>query len=63
MRSLIIPGLLLFCLNVRSQNASPINEKEVSRIENILAADDMQGRQVFTKGIEKAADFIVKEFK
>jgi Peptidase family M28 len=63
MRSLIIPGLLLFCLNVRSQNASSINEKEVSRIENILAADDMQGRQVFTKGIEKAADFIVKEFK
>jgi Zn-dependent M28 family amino/carboxypeptidase len=63
MRSLVIPGLLLFCLNVHSQSATAINEKEVSRIENILAADDMQGRQVFTKGIEKAADFIEKGFK
>ena len=48
----------------QSQTLPPvINETDVSRIENILAADNMQGRQVFTSGIERAADFIAKEFK
>jgi hypothetical protein len=40
-----------------------INAKEVERIEKILSADDMQGRAIFTPGIEKAADFISNEFK
>jgi len=39
-----------------------INAKEVERIEKILSADDMQGRQTFTPGIDKAADFISGEF-
>jgi hypothetical protein len=63
MRSLYFSGLLLLCLNVHAQSPMDINVSEVSRIEKILAADDMQGRQVFTTGIEKAADFIVEEFK
>lgn len=40
-----------------------INAKEVERVEKILSADDMQGRAVFTPGIDKAADFISSEFK
>src|SRR5687767_8237781 len=40
-----------------------INAKEVERIERILASDYMQGRRVFTPGIDKAADFIASEFK
>jgi Peptidase family M28 len=40
-----------------------INVKEVERIERTLASDDMQGRKVFTPGIDKAADFIAAEFK
>jgi len=40
-----------------------INANEVERIEKILSADDMQGRKVFTPGIDKAADFIIAEFK
>src|SRR5215467_14395421 len=40
-----------------------INAGEVERIEKILSSDDMQGRRVGTPGIEKAADFIVSEFK
>jgi len=40
-----------------------INAKEVERIEQTLASDDMQGRRVFTPGIEKAADFIIDEFE
>jgi Peptidase family M28 len=63
MRFIFLPCLLIISLNVHSQNLPSISELEVSRIENILAADDMQGRQVFTSGIDKAADFIKKEFK
>lgn len=40
-----------------------INAKEVERVEKTLSADDMQGRAIFTPGIEKAADFISSEFK
>lgn len=40
-----------------------INAKEVVRIENILAADDMRGRKTFSPEIDKAADFIANEFK
>ncbi|MEO8172333.1 MAG: M28 family peptidase [Sediminibacterium sp.] len=40
-----------------------INSKEVERIERILSADDMEGRRVFTRGIDKAAVFIADEFK
>lgn len=40
-----------------------IKEKEVARIVKTLSADDMQGRQVFTPGIQKASDFIQQEFK
>jgi len=40
-----------------------INSREAERIEKILSADDMQGRAIFTPGIEKAADFISSEFK
>ena len=63
MRFLFAPCLLVICYQAHSQIPTPFNEAEVSRIENILAADDMQGRQVFTPGIEKAAVFIEKEFK
>ena len=40
-----------------------INATEVKRIEQILSADDMQGRRTFTPGIEKASAFIESEFK
>ncbi len=63
MRLIFLPCLLGISLSIYSQNLPSISEKEVSRIENMLAADDMQGRQVFTPGIDKAADFIKKEFK
>lgn len=40
-----------------------IEQKEVARIEKTLSADDMEGRAIFSKGIDKAADFIADEFK
>src|SRR5450631_120257 len=63
MRILIVTLLLVNSCFAQSQPITDINETSVSRIENILAADDMQGRKVFTPGIEKGAAFIGKEFK
>ena len=40
-----------------------INVKEVERIENVLASDEMRGRKIYSPEIEKAADFIASEFK
>jgi Zn-dependent M28 family amino/carboxypeptidase len=59
--------LICFFLGVTQLSAQDtdtlINKNEVERLEKILSADDMQGRAVFTPGIEKAADFITHEFK
>jgi hypothetical protein len=44
------------------QPLSIINQKEVQRIESILAADSMQGRATFTPSADKAAHFIAGEF-
>ena len=61
--NILVAGLLLV-FNAQAQNVDKlIKEKEVRRIETILAADDMQGRRTFTPGIEKAAAFIADEFK
>ena len=62
MRSFLLSGLLIIYSCVHAQTLPVISESEVSRIEKTLAADDMQGRKVFTTGIEKAAAFITKEF-
>ena len=40
-----------------------ISVAEVTQIEKTLSSDEMQGRKVFTPGIEKAADYIISEFK
>ncbi|MDP4246823.1 MAG: M28 family peptidase [Bacteroidota bacterium] len=40
-----------------------INPTEVEKMEQVLSADDMQGRGTFTPGIEKAADFIDAQFR
>src|SRR3954467_11334975 len=37
--------------------------KETERIIRTLSSDDMQGRAIFTPGIEKAAAFIENEFR
>jgi hypothetical protein len=63
MRFLIFCVFSLSFLFSIAQSPSQISETSVSRIENTLASDDMQGRKVFTPGIEKAAAFINNEFK
>ena len=63
MRFILLTGLTIIYFCGYSQTLPVISQTEVSRIENILAADNMQGRKTFTPGIEKAANFIEKEFK
>jgi Zn-dependent M28 family amino/carboxypeptidase len=60
--SIIITGILVICTRIYAQDLSSITISDVSRIEKILADDDMQGRKIFTTGIKKAAGFIAKEF-
>lgn len=49
---------------MHGQKSSPlINVKEVEQVENILASDDMGGREAGKASGQKAADFIAGEFK
>ena len=66
MKKLLLTAFFLsyFCFVLHAQKVDRyIKEKKVKKIETTLAADDMQGRGVFTPGIEKAAAFIAAEFK
>jgi hypothetical protein len=65
MKKYFVGGLLItmtsFLFAQKADNI--INVKEVSRIENVLASDEMRGRKTFSPEIDKAADFIAAEFK
>lgn len=69
MKKTIIPALaLLFVLNTEAQQHDKslsriIKEKKVRKIEKALSADDLQGRGLFTPGIERAASFIAAAFR
>ena len=63
MRLILLTGFLILCAHARTQILTGITETEVSRIEKTLASDDMRGRKVYTPGIEKAATFIMNEFR
>jgi len=64
-KTFFICGLLItatFFLQAQP-NANVINVSEVSRVEKMLASDQLQGRQVFTPHIDAAAAIIAAEFK
>jgi hypothetical protein len=64
MRFIPLPLLMLLGgVAIGQPRANFIRQDEVTRIERILSADSLQGRQVFTPGIEKAADFVSRQFK
>lgn len=46
-----------------SQTKFDIQKEEVTRIEVELASDKMQGREIFTPGIDSASAFIEREFQ
>ena len=55
--TLVSVQLLVSCSN------SVIKKSETARIEKYLSSDELEGRRTFSKGIDKAADFIANEFK
>ena len=56
--------VFLFGLSVNAQTKSiVINKAETERIEQYLSSDELAGRKIFSKGIEKAAVFIASEFE
>src|SRR5690349_10657337 len=64
MRKFILFVFILIHTSLFAQDINKIiNSKEVLRIESVLASDSLQGRKIFTPGIEKAADFINNEFR
>ncbi|PKB15329.1 M28 family metallopeptidase [Flavobacterium sp. 5] len=63
-KSIVSIFVLGLCFSIHGQSIDKIvTSKEVSRIEKVLSADDMQGRRTFTPGIDKASAFIESEFK
>jgi hypothetical protein len=57
-------ALLAMITGSFAQNVNKlIKQDDVDRIIKTLSADDMEGRATFTRGIEKAAQFIEKEYK
>lgn len=57
-------AMLSLSLYGNAQNIDKIiNESSVRKTLSTLASDDMRGRKVFTPDIDRAADFIAKEFK
>jgi Zn-dependent M28 family amino/carboxypeptidase len=65
MRILTVTSVLLLAATSLSAQVIDhiINPAAVEKIERTLSSDDMQGRQTFKPGIEKAADYIEREFR
>src|ERR1700755_2309777 len=64
MKKIIATGLLATITSfLFAQDVDKIiNGKEAERIEKILSADNMEGRAVFSAGIDRAGAFIASEF-
>lgn len=56
-------AVLLSTFLISCQAPPQISEEYVTRVVSTLAADDMEGRRMFTPGIEKASKFIQGEFE
>jgi len=61
--TLVLFFILLHLIVFAQKELKVISLKETKRIETTLSADNMEGRRAFTKGNEKAAAFIAKEFQ
>lgn len=65
MKSLLTASIFLVSFGFISgcKSSAQIDEAYVTKVVTTLAADDMEGRRMFTPGIEKASKFIQNEFK
>ncbi|WP_207428519.1 M28 family metallopeptidase [Pedobacter sp. SYSU D00535] len=60
--TLVVATLLGSCAIKKSEQVF-VRQDDVERLIRTLSSDEMQGREVFSPGIEKAAQFIESEFK
>jgi len=63
MKNSSILFFLFLGLLVQAQYKPMIQQQEIVRIETELASDKMEGRAIFTPGIDSASAFIENEFK
>lgn len=63
MNNLILIVILFLSIFAKSQVKPTTFNSEIIRIETELASDKMEGRAMFTRGIDSASAFIEKEFK
>lgn len=65
MKSLLISSIFFISFGFISgcKSSAEIDEAYVTKVITTLAADDMEGRRMFTPGIEKASKFIQGEFE
>lgn len=63
MKIKIILFFLFLGFYVQAQEKPTIQKEEITRIETELASDKMEGRAIFTPGIDSASVFIENEFK
>ncbi len=62
-RFLLCLVALSYSTLVSCQKEAVIDQAEVTRIITTLASDEMEGRMIYTPGIEKASAFIESEFE
>ncbi len=62
-KNLILTVLFFLSLFAKAQEKPTTFNSEIIRIETELSSDKMEGRGMFTKGIDSASKFIEKEFK
>ncbi len=64
-KTFFLPSLFLFFATfmISCEPQAQIDQANVTRIISTLAADDMEGRRMFSPGIEKASRFIQGEFE
>ena len=60
---LLLAVLTLVYQNAVAQKKESIDAQFVARVENELASDKMEGRAIFSPGIERASSFIESEFQ
>ncbi len=60
--SFLLIAMVLVSTSWGQDILNSISKSETERIEKYLSSDALEGRKTFSKGIDKAADFIANEF-
>lgn len=63
MKKIILFLSFITAVSLHAQEKPTIDKQEIVRIESTLASDKMQGRAIFSAGIDSASAFIENEFE